>query len=261
MDRNRALRRLAAMRQPLASPAWFPATVVAAAVAAAVVAVGAAAPAGQQVPSQQPPDLYHWVLPADSPGVEVATLHPNDCYVVRQATGVAYFGSPNATLREMQRQVDGARAHAVEMVPRLPPKPHPECRLGSCLDLELLVSVMEREMAAANRRALRRVDHDPSPLDNFFGGAYSDVGTEGAGVDAEGLVVRARYRNAPEQQMVVRHLATARRGNCYEAKLPRTLTIHVRDHDLERTDRTGVYHGYLYIEHHHPEIAGRVVAE
>ena len=256
MDRNRALRRFAAISPPRVGSAWFLAT----AIAVAVVAV-AATPVAQQVPAQQPPDLYHWVLPADALGVEVATLHPNDCYVVRQAAGVAYFGSPNATLRELQRQVDGARAHAVDMEPRLPPEPHPECQRGACLGLELLVSVMEREMAVANRRARRRVTHDPSPLDNFFGGAYSDVGTEGAGADAEGLAVRARYRNTPEQQMIVRHLATARRDNCYEAKLPRTLTIHVRDHDLERTNRTGVYHGYLYIEHHHPEIAGRVVAE
>ena len=58
--------------------------------------------------------------------------------------------------------------------------------------------------------------------------------------------------------MVYLHLGTAGRGNCgncYEAQRRRTLTIQVRDHQ-QRTDRTGVYTGYLYVEHHHP--AGRV---
>ena len=57
--------------------------------------------------------------------------------------------------------------------------------------------------------------------------------------------------------MVYLHLGTAGRGNCYEARRPRTLTIHIRDHQ-RRTDRTGVYTGYLYVEHHHPAPAGRV---
>lgn len=256
MHRNRAFRRFAATLAAAAPPCRF----LAIAIAAAVMA-GAAGPAAQQMPPQQPPDLYHWMLPADSPGVEVATLHPNDCYVVRQATGVAYFGAPNAALRELQRQVGGARAHVVEVEPRLPPEPHPECHRGACVGVERLFAAMDREILTLNRRARRRVGHDPSPLDSFYGGAYTDVGTDGAGIDAEGLAVRARYRNTPEQQMIVRHLATARRDNCYEARLPRKLTIHVRDHDVERADRTGIYRGYLYIEHHHPEIAGRAVAE
>ena len=214
----------------------------------------------QQAVQQQPPDLYHWVLPADSPGVEVAILHPNDCYVVRRATGVAYFGQPTPALREMQRQVGGAVAHVVEAARQAPPEEHPECGLGACVDVERLAAAMEREMAAANRRALRPVAHDPSPLDNFSGGAYTDVGTDNAGTEATDLAVRARYRNTPEQQMIIRHVATARRDNCYEAKRLRTLTIHVRDHDVERAGRAGVYRGYLYIEHHHPEIAGDRVA-
>lgn len=230
---------------------------------AALVAVagpGDSVAGAQQAAQQQPPDLYHWVLPADAPGVEVAILHPNDCYVVREATGAVYFGEPTAALRELHRQVGGTAAHVVAVAGPAPPDEHPECRLRACVDVERLATAMEREMAAANPRATRRVSHDPSPLDNFFGGAYTDVGTDDAGADAAGLAVRARYRNTPEQQMIVRHLATARRDNCYEAKRLRTLTIHVRDHDVERTDRTGVYRGYLYIEHHHPEIAGDRVA-
>ena len=256
MERSRARRRFAAGPAPASTLAWSLATA-----AVTVLAAGAVTSAAQQTRAQQPPDLYHWVLPADSLGVEVATLHPNDCYVVSRATGVAFFGQPTAALRELQRQVGGAWAHEVEAEPRLPPEPHSECVRGACVDAERLAAAMEGDIATVSRRALRRVTHDPSPLDNFFGGAYSDVGTDGAGTDAAGLTVRARYRHTPEQQMIVRHLDTARRDNCYEAKLPRRLTIHVRDHDLERADRTGVYRGYLYIEHHHPEITGRAVVE
>ncbi len=253
---NRAPRRFAAACRPASPPVrWLTGAV------ALAVGAGGVLAAGQQTPAQPPPDLYHWVLPADSAGVEVATLHPNDCYVVREATGMAYFGPASASLRELQRQAGGARAHRVEMEPRLRPEPHPECQSGACVEVERVAAAMEREMMGLNQRALRHAAHDPSPLDNFFGGAYSDVGTEGAGTDAVGMAVRARYRNAPEQQMLVRHLGAARRDNCYEARLPRTLTIHVRDHDAERTGRTGVYRGYLYIEHHHQEITGRVVAE
>jgi hypothetical protein len=105
-------------------------------------------------------------------------------------------------------------------------------------------------MDAGNRRRRRRADHRPSPIDHWYGGAYTDVGSD----------ERVRFRNAPQQRMVFRHLATARRGNCYEAKAPRTLTIHVRDQG-RRAHRTGVYHGFLYIEHHHPEITGKATAE
>jgi len=59
--------------------------------------------------------------------------------------------------------------------------------------------------------------------------------------------------------MAYLHLGTAGRGNCYEAKVSRTLTIHIRDHQ-QRTDRTGVYTGYLYVEHHHPVPTGRVAS-
>ena len=59
--------------------------------------------------------------------------------------------------------------------------------------------------------------------------------------------------------MAYLHLGTAGRGNCYEAKVPRTLTIHIRDHQ-QRTDRIGVYTGYLHVEHHHPAPTGRVVS-
>ena len=58
--------------------------------------------------------------------------------------------------------------------------------------------------------------------------------------------------------MAYRHLRTAARENCYEAEVPRTLTIHIRDSGRGE-DRTGVYSGYLYLEHHHPAPHGVVV--
>jgi hypothetical protein len=37
------------------------------------------------------------------------------------------------------------------------------------------------------------------------------------------------------------------------------MTIHVRDRQ-HRDDRTGFYSGYLYLEHHHAPLPGRVVS-
>ena len=215
--------------------------------AAGAVAVGCLAalvPTAQQ-PSRPAPETYHWVLPVDQPAVEVATLHPNDCYVIQAAEGLAYFGKPTTALRELQEQLLIPVAHAVETR-----ADHAECTLGACLQTTRIAAALEREMAAVNRRYLRRVDHRPTPIDQWYGGAYTDVGSDD----------RERFRRAPEQRMLFQHLATARRGNCYEAKAPRTLTIHVRD-QARRPHRTGVYHGFLYIEHHHPEIAGRATAD
>ena len=215
--------------------------------AAGAVAVGCLtgpAPAAQQAP-RAAPDTYYWVLPVDEPSVEVATLHPNDCYVVQAAYGLAYFGEPTAALRELQTQLLMPIAHRVQTR-----EDHAECTLGTCVQTARVAAALEREMASVDRRYLRRVDHRPSPIDQWFGGAYTDVGS------AE----RERFRRAPEQRMLFQHLATARRGNCYEAKAPRTLTIHVRD-QARRAHRTGVYHGFLYVEHHHPEIAGRATAD
>jgi len=215
--------------------------------AAGAVAVGCLAgpaPAAQQAP-RAAPDTYYWVLPVDKPSVEVATLHPNDCYVVQAAEGLAYFGEPTDALRELQTQLLMPIAHRVQTREN-----HAECTLGTCVHTARVAAALEREMASVDRRYLRRVDHRPSPVDQWFGGAYTDVGS------AE----RERFRRAPEQRMLFRHLATARRGNCYEAKAPRTLTIHVRD-QARRAHRTGVYHGFLYVEHHHPEIAGRATAD
>ena len=195
--------------------------------------------------SQAAPDFYHWILPADQSGVEVATLHPNDCYVVRSASGVAFFGQPTDEMRKLQRQFVISTAHAVDEV-----EDHPECTRPGCHEVNRLIDQFERAMAAVNRRQRRSIDHRPSPADSFYGGAYTDVGSG----------ERERFRNLPEQRMLFQHLATARRDNCYEAKMPRTLTIHVRDHE-ERLNRSGVYQGYLYVEHHHPEIAGKTVAD
>ena len=197
------------------------------------------APSAQQ--QQRPaPETYHWVLPADQPAVEVATLHPGDCYVVQAAEGLAYFGEPTPALRALQDRLPGPAAHRVATR-----ADHAECALGACVRTARVAAALEREMASIDRRLLRRADHRPAPVDQWYGGAYTDVGSAD----------RETFRRAPEQRMLFRHLSTARRGNCYAARAPRTLTIHVRDRGRRRR-RTGVYHGFLYVEHHHPATAG-----
>ena len=216
------------------------------AVAAAVAAagLGAAEPRAQE-PETSLAETFHWVLPAHEDGVEVATLHPSDCYVVHRVEGVVYFGERTEALDALQSRLPPAGARRVESL-----GPRGECEDQGCVDLGRLVEALEEEMASANRRRQRRADHRPSPVDRWYGGAYTDVGSD----------ERTRFRNAPEQRMVFRHLATARRGNCYEAKALRTLTIHVRDHE-QRTGRSGVYHGLLTIRHRHAEGRGGAVAE
>ena len=216
------------------------------AVAAMVAAAGlGAAELPAQAPETSLAETFHWVLPADRDGVEVATLHPSDCYVVQRAEGVVYFGERTEALDVLQSRLPSAGAHRVESL-----GPRGECEDEGCVDLARLAEALEEEMASANRRRQRRADHRPSPIDNWYGGAYTDVGSD----------ERARFRNAPEQRMVFRHLATARRGNCYEAKALRTLTIHVRDHE-QRAQRSGVYHGLLTIRHRHAEGRGGAVAD
>jgi len=217
---------------------------VVAAVVAAAGTWGAAAPRAQE--RQEPAaETFHWVLPADRDGVEVATLHPTDCYVVHQAEGTVYFGERTAPLDTLQGQLPPPGVHRVETLDE-----HGECADAGCVDLARLEAAIEQEMETGNRRRRRRADHRPSPMDRWYGGAYTDVGSD----------ERARFRNAPEQRMVFRHLATARRGNCYEAKALRTLTIHVRDHE-QRAQRSGVYHGLLTIRHRHAEGRGGAVAD
>ena len=190
------------------------------------------------------PETYHWVLPAQHSGVEVAELHPNDCYAIQRAEGMVYFGAPLPDVLELQRQLGEPRAHLVDG--RDGHDGHPECLLGGCFDVSRLRdAITARLLESGDRQYRRPIGHRPTPLDDLRGGAYSDVGSDD----------RPRYRQAPEQRMVYLHLGTAGRGNCYEAKAPRTLTIHIRDHE-QRTDRTGVYTGYLYVEHHHPAPAG-----
>lgn len=214
--------------------------------AGAVAAACLAAPAPwAQPPANPAPETYHWVLPADQSAVEVATLHPNDCYVVQAAAGLAYFGPPSPALEELQRKLPAPTTHLVATR-----EDHAECALDACVRTARLAAALEREMQSVDRRRLRRADHRPTPIDQWFGGAYSDVGSAD----------RRTFRRAPEQRMLFQHLATARRGNCYRAKAPRTLTIHVRDQE-RRPHRTGLYHGFLYIEHHHPEITGRAAAD
>ena len=220
------------------------ARLVAAAVVAAAGVAGAAESRAQERRSAVS-ETWHWVLPADQDGVEVATLHPTDCYVVHQARGIVYFGERTPALEALQRQLPPAGAHRVEALDE-----HAECADAGCVDLARLEDAIEQEMAPAHRRRLRRADHRPSPVDHWYGGAYTDVGSD----------ERDRFRNAPEQRMVFRHLSTARRGNCYEARALRTLTIHVRDHE-KRSRRTGVYHGLLTIRHLHAEGRGGTVAD
>ena len=217
------------------------------AVAAVMAAVGA--PGATELRAQDRQDAvsetFHWVLPADQDGVEVATLHPTDCYVVHEAEGSVYFGERTPALATLQGRLPAAAAHRVETLDE-----HGECGDAGCVDLARVEEALEREMAAGSRRSRRGADHRPSPVDHWYGGAYTDVGSD----------ERARFRNAPEQRMVFRHLATARRGNCYEAKALRTLTIHVRDHE-KNPRRTGVYHGLLTVRHRHAEAGGGAVAD
>ncbi len=191
------------------------------------------------------PETYHWILPVNLPGVEVATLHPNDCYTIREARGTAYFGELPPALAESQRKLMQPYAHLVETH-----HPHVECQQIACFRVAMLTAAIERELKRVDQlRLLRGVNHRPSPVDAWFGGAYTDVGSDD----------RRVYRNTPEQQMVFRHLGASARGNCYEAKAPRMLSIHVRDQQVDRS-RAGVYSGFLYIEHHHPVIVGEQIA-
>ncbi len=223
-------------------------TAAGATVAAAVGCVlGMAAiegrPVGAQGDRRPAPETWHWVLPAQHDGVEVVELHPGDCYVIRQVDGIVYFGEPPPDVLELQERLGDPIVHRVEEV-----GDHPECRREECIAMSRLTqAIVDRLVEAGDRRAMRRADHRPSPRDDMRGGAYSDVGS------AE----RPRYRQTREQRMAYLHLQTAARDNCYAAQVPRTLTIHVRDRQ-HRPDRTGFYSGYLYLEHHHAPVPGRV---
>ena len=200
-------------------------------------------PSAAQRERRPAPETWHWVLPAQHDGVEVVELHPGDCYVIRQVDGIVYFGEPPPDVLELQARLGEPIAHRVEEV-----GDHPECREEECIAMSRLTQVIvDRLVEAGDRRAMRRADHRPSPLDDMRGGAYSDVGSE----------ERSRYRQTREQRMAYLHLQTAARDNCYAAQVPRTLTIHIRDRQ-HRPDRTGFYSGYLYLEHHHAPVPGRV---
>ena len=195
------------------------------------------------------PETYHWVLPAQHEGVTVVDLHPGDCYVIQRVDGMVYFGDPLSEVHELQRQFGDPAAHLVEH-PEEYPDEHAECQLAGCVDMEQLTRlVTTRFLELGTFQGRRLANHRPTPLDGMRGGVYSDVGS------AE----RPRYRQAAEQRMAYRHLRTAGRDNCYEAKAPRTLTIHIRDGQQNR-DRTGVYSGYVYLEHHHGSPRRRVAA-
>ena len=151
-------------------------------------------------------DTYHWVLPVDHPGVDVAPLHPHDCYVIQQADGIAYFGELPVSATALQRQLPKPIAHRVETR-----EDHPECALDACLRVAQVAQAIQHELTAArNPRWLRRADHRPTPFDDWFGGAYADVGSAD----------RHTFTAAPEQLMLADHLAASRRGHCYEARAP-----------------------------------------
>lgn len=197
-----------------------------------------------QANTHPPPETFHWVLPAQYGEVNVVDLHPGDCYVIRRADGVVSFEDPDPGILGLQRTLGEPLAHRVDT-----PDEHPECRLTQCLEIAQMSEAIATRLAESAEARVRRVArHLPTPLDGMRGGAYTDVGS------AE----RSRYRQAPEQRMAYRHLRTAARDNCYEAEVPRTLTIHIRDSGRPE-DRTGVYSGYLYLEHHHPAPHGVVV--
>ena len=212
----------------------------------AVVSTSVLEPVGVAQTRERPdPDTYHWVLPVGHRGVEVAPLHPHDCYVIQQADGIAYFGEPPASAAELQRQLTMPVAHLVETR-----EDHPECTLDACLQVAEVARAIQDELTAGGTpRLIRRADHRPTPFDDWFGGAYADVGSGD----------RHTFSAGPEQLMLADHLAASQRGHCYEARLPRVLSVHVRDQQ-QHEYRTGVYSGFLYIEHHHPSIAGTVVA-
>ena len=217
----------------------------AALVVAGLVALSPAAPQARQNLERPEPEVYHWVLPVHHTGIEVATLHPNDCYVIRDAEGVAYFGEPSASVLELQRQLTIPVSHLVETRER-----HAECTLWTCLQVARLAAAIEREIEVSGEaRLTRRVDHRPTPRDNWFGGAYTDVGSED----------RQIYNGAREQRMLWQHHGTAGRSNCYEAKVPRVLSVRIRDRQRYQ-QRTGVYRGFLYVEHHHPILTGDTLA-
>ena len=188
------------------------------------------------------PQVFHWILPAQHTSVEVVELHPGDCYVIQQVEGLVHFAQPTPEVLELQQQLREPIAHLVESR-----DVHPECLLTGCVEVARLTKeLITQLLTTANARARRSARHRPSPLDDMRGGAYSDVGS------AE----RSRYQQTPEQRMAYLHLQTAGRDNCYEAQVPRRLTIHIRDR-RPRADRTGVYSGYLYLEHHHDPLPGR----
>ena len=183
------------------------------------------------------------MLPAQHSGVDVVEPHRNDCYAIQRAEGMVYFGEPLPGVLELQHQLGEPHSHLVDDQDE-----HSECLLTGCLDVSRLSdAITARLLQSGNRQSRRLAGHRPTPLDNMRGGVYSDVGSDD----------RPRYLQAPEQRMAYLHFGTAGRGNCYEAKAPGTLTMHIRDHQ-QRTDRTGVYSGYLYVEHHHAAPAGRV---
>lgn len=191
-------------------------------------------------------ETYHWILPVDHhEGVEVAWLHPNDCYVIQRAEGVAYFGDPPILLLALQGQLPMPIVHKVDT-----PQSQEECERRACLRAVEISRAIENVLVdRVSGLLLRRADHRPTPYDDWFGGAYADVGSED----------RTTCRAAPEQLMLSEHLLVSRRGNCFQAKVPRVLSVHVRDQQQHR-DRTGIYRGLLYIEHHHASATGKAIA-
>ena len=120
-----------------------------------------------QTREQPAPETCHWVLPVSQPGVDVATLHPNDCYVIQQANDVAHFGEPSANVLELERHLTNPIVDPVDTF-----EDHPECRLRVCVEVSEIAAAIERELrATGNQSLLRAVDHTPSPFDDWLGGA------------------------------------------------------------------------------------------
>ena len=101
--------------------------------------------AAEQTRRRPRPETYHWVLPAQHGGVEVADLHPGDCYVIQEAEGMVYFGEPWPELTALQAELGDPISHLVETSDE-----HPECLDGLCLQLARVraaLTVMEQALS------------------------------------------------------------------------------------------------------------------
>ena len=134
------------------------AAVAALVVLGALVSTSGLEPSGVAQTRERPDsDTYHWVLPVDHPGVDVAPLHPHDCYVIQQADGIAYFGKLPASATALQRQLTKPIAHRVETR-----EDHPECALDACLRVAEVAEAIQHELTTGQNARWLRVAVGPA---------------------------------------------------------------------------------------------------